>query len=379
MKTESLMWGMATGACPGQAQNRPLSREELEKRLRKTGDTPFAVTDIDIDLEDGLFVPVGQLNELRRSALEQLQEQMLSVSRRPSVGEQKQNPYQTEEPASLKKSRQPFLNVWISTEKQLPMLLKHPYVAMVTLDGCGNAAKLAEQIHQAGKQTAYALPHVLRETSEQLLEKGMDWKQFDRIWVRSYDGIGFAKDTLGIPVEKLALDAGLYVFSREASADFLAEGFVGYTASMELNHKELTHMENSQAELMLYGYAPLMVSAQCVYKNYASCIKERKNGSKLQPEHLYLNDRYQKQFEVSRNCTHCYNVIYNSQPTSLLHQAREIRSLVFGSYRIVFRNETEQELQYILQQYTDAFVNGKEILPPKEGTFTNGHFRRGVD
>lgn len=109
--------------------------------------------------------------------------------------------------------------------------------------------KLAEQIHQAGKQTAYALPHVLRETSEQLLEKGMDWKQFDRIWVRSYDGIGFAKDTLGIPVEKLALDAGLYVFSREASADFLAEGFVGYTASMELNHKELTHMENSQAEL----------------------------------------------------------------------------------------------------------------------------------
>ena len=145
---------------------------------------------------------------------------MLSVSRRPSVGEQKQNPYQTEEPASLKKSRQPFLNVWISTEKQLPMLLKHPYVAMVTLDGCGNAAKLAEQIHQAGKQTAYALPYVLRETSEQLLEKGMDWKQFDRIWVRSYDGIGFAKDTLGIPVEKLALDAGLYVFSREASGRF---------------------------------------------------------------------------------------------------------------------------------------------------------------
>ena len=152
VKTEILMWGMATGACPGQAQNRPLSREELEKRLRKTGDTPFVVTDIDIDLEDGLFVPVGQLNELRRSALEQLQEQMLSVSRRPSVGEQKQNPYQTEEPAFLKKSRQPFLNVWISTEKQLPMLLKHPYVAMVTLDGCGNAAKLAEQIHQAGKR-----------------------------------------------------------------------------------------------------------------------------------------------------------------------------------------------------------------------------------
>ena len=56
----------------------------------------------------------------------------------------------------------------------------------------------------------------------------------------------------------------------------MADGFAGYTASMELNRKELAHMENKQAELMLYGYAPLMISAQCVYKNYASCIREQK-------------------------------------------------------------------------------------------------------
>ena len=134
-----------TGACPGQAQNRPLSGAELEKRLRKTGDTPFAVAELDIDLEDGLFVPVGQLNELRRSALEVLQEQMLCVSRRTHVGEQQKNPYQDEWVSVSKKNSQPFLNVWISTEKQLSMLLKHPDVAMITLDGCGNATKLAEQ------------------------------------------------------------------------------------------------------------------------------------------------------------------------------------------------------------------------------------------
>ena len=99
------------------------------------------------------------------------------------------------------------------------MLLKHPYVAMVTLDGCGNVAKLAEQIHQAGKQTAYALPHVLRETSEQLLEKGMDWKQFDRIWVRSYDGIGFAK-IHWVFRWKIGIGCRTVCFSREASADF---------------------------------------------------------------------------------------------------------------------------------------------------------------
>ena len=368
-----------TGACPGLAQNRPLFREELEKRLRKTGDTPFEVAELDIDLEDGLFVPVGQLNELRRSALEQLQNKLLEQKRRKAPEKQTEHPYQLKNAASGTENGKPLLNVWISSTKYLSMLLHNPSVGMITLEDYGTEHNLVEQIHQAGKQAGYAFPYVLRENSEQLLQKAAaDMQAFDRIWVRSYDGIGFAKETLGIPAKKLALDAGLYVFSNEAAADFLKDGFAGYTASQELNSKELAHMKNEQAELMIYGYAPLMISAQCVYKNYASCIKE-KHGAGAQNERLYLNDRYHKQFEVVRNCRHCYNVIYNSQPTSLLHQAKTIRKLDFASYRIVFRNESEGQRMEILNQYADAFVGGKEVSAPKEGTFTNGHFRRGVD
>ena len=64
------------------------------------------------------------------------------------------------------------------------------------------------------------VPYVLRENSEGLLRKqGSVLKQFDRIWVRSYDGIGFAREELYLPAEKLALDAGLYVSSNEAAVD----------------------------------------------------------------------------------------------------------------------------------------------------------------
>ena len=153
-------------------------------------------------------------------------------------------------------------------------------VDMVTLESFTNLEAALKEIHAAGKKAGYAFPYVLRENSEGLLRKQVSvLKRFDRIWVRSYDGIGFAKEELHLPAEKLALDAGLYVFSNEAADDFMAAGFTGYTASMELNRKELAHMENEQAELMLYGYAPLMISAQCVYKNYASCIKEQKKES----------------------------------------------------------------------------------------------------
>lgn len=367
------------GANPGLAQNRPLSAEELEKRLRKTGDTPFEVTKLESNLESGLFVPVGQINELRRSALEQLQDQMLVKSRRTGITEQKKNHYAWTETDPAVGQNHPELNVWISSAKHLSMLLAHPQIDMITLEDVEHCGKLAEEIHQAGKKTGYAFPYVLRENSEALLKKKKaELLLFDRIWVRSYDGIAFARDVLGLPMEKLALDGGLYVFSNEAAADFLTDGFAGYTASQELNSKELAHMKNEKAELMIYGYAPLMISAQCVYKNYASCVKEAHGGG-ARAERLYLNDRYQKQFEVQRNCRHCYNVIYNSQPTSLLHQAKVIRGLSFGSYRIIFREESEKQMLEILACYTGGFVQNGDVAAPKEGTFTNGHFRRGVD
>lgn len=372
-----------SGEIPGTAQNRPLSEDELRKRLSKTGDTPFCVQHLEIDLEDGLFVPVGQINELRRNALEQLQQAMLcSWRRNEAVTPQERPTDRKEQNEAIGSGDKPMLNVWLigSAQQNLNAVLENQMVDMVTLESFTNLEAALKEIHAAGKQAGYAFPYVLRENSEGLLRKQVSvLKRFDRIWVRSYDGIGFAKEELHLPAEKLALDAGLYVFSNEAADDFMAAGFAGYTASMELNRKELAHMENEQAELMLYGYAPLMISAQCVYKNYASCIKEQKKESGKQPQRLYLNDRYQKQFEVQRDCTNCYNVIYNSQPTCLLHHADEIGGLDFGAHRIVFRNESVKQMNGILQQYEDAFRSGRKIQPPKEGTYTNGHFRRGVD
>lgn len=372
-----------SGEIPGTAQNRPLSEDELRKRLSKTGDTPFCVQHLEIDLEDGLFVPVGQINELRRNALEQLQQAMLcSWRRNEAVTPQERPTDRMGQNEAIGSGDKPMLNVWLigSAQQNLNTVLENQMVDMVTLESFTNLEAALKEIHAAGKQAGYAFPYVLRENSEGLLRKQVSvLKRFDRIWVRSYDGIGFAKEELHLPAEKLALDAGLYVFSNEAADDFMAAGFAGYTASMELNRKELAHMENEQAELMLYGYAPLMISAQCVYKNYASCIKEQKKESGKQPQRLYLNDRYQKQFEVQRDCTNCYNVIYNSQPTCLLHHADEIGGLDFGAHRIVFRNESVKQMHGILQQYEDAFRSGRKIQPPKEGTYTNGHFRRGVD
>ena len=62
-----------TGEIVTEAQNRPASEEELVKNLKKTGDTCFVVEDAEVQLDDGVFVPVGWIKELRRNVLEQIE------------------------------------------------------------------------------------------------------------------------------------------------------------------------------------------------------------------------------------------------------------------------------------------------------------------
>ena len=185
-----------SGEIPGPAQNRPLSEDELRKRLSKTGDTPFCVQHLEIDLEDGLFVPVGQINELRRNALEQLQQAMLCSWRRNEAGTPQERPTdRKEQNEAIGSGDKPMLNVWLigSAQQNLNTVLENQMVDMVTLESFTNLEAALKEIHAAGKKAGYAFPYVLRENSEGLLRKQVSvLKRFDRIWVRSFDGIGFA-------------------------------------------------------------------------------------------------------------------------------------------------------------------------------------------
>ena len=57
---------------PETARNKPLTEEWLKDRLNRTGSTPFTFAELRIELEEGLSLPVSEINEVRRQALETL-------------------------------------------------------------------------------------------------------------------------------------------------------------------------------------------------------------------------------------------------------------------------------------------------------------------
>lgn len=104
---------------------------------------------------------------------------------------------------------------------------------------------------------------------------------------KSYDAAAFVRQELGAETP-LILDHSLYSWNSAARDVFLQLAPERDTVPLELNRSELFARDNHHSEAMVYGYLPLMTSAQCVHANTEKC--DRKRGI------LYLKDRYGKYF-----------------------------------------------------------------------------------
>ncbi len=64
------------------AKNSSLSKEIIKEKLSKLGNTVYEINNIQIDIDDNLFIPVKNLNQLRRKCIAYLNEARLSLIRK---------------------------------------------------------------------------------------------------------------------------------------------------------------------------------------------------------------------------------------------------------------------------------------------------------
>lgn len=382
------------------AQNRPLTKEVVTEKITKTGNTPFVFEKLEVTMDDDIFMPVNQLNQLRRGALEALEEALLKPYERTlpelvktsstetdrqttgnAINEKQisgQSLSQTSRQQSAGSSTE--VRVLIEDTEQLPAVLKADFVDTVYLDCMlytreNLIRKLSEDIdrvHASGKKAFYVFPFIFRQQTSLFYEKIMpELKKLplDGIMVRSLDEIAFIKEW-GNENWQMVSDSNLYTYSNEASEYFYRLGMMQDTIPVELNRKEILRRENSRSEMIIYGRLPLMITAQCIHKNTLGCMH--------QPKVLNLKDRYSVHFPVKNFCSECYNVIYNSLPVCLFKEDVTVKKIAPAAVRLSFTTETEEEAEQILTIYGDIYKNGG-ILGQLPMECTNGHFKRGVE
>ena len=353
-----------------QALRQPLTADKIAKQIKKTGGTPFYFDTLDIETKGDVFLPVQALNDLRRMGLDRLEAAVLGQFMREG-GCRDTRPVKKWEGGGEGFRIQTLLE----RPDTLKSVLEFPEVSEVFLDSTGFDAAgwktAAEDCHRAGKKCLLALPHIFRKEAEQYLKEKKELMQkagFDGVLVRNLEEAEFLRS------ENLrfmqVFDHSVYAYNRFAREELMRQGADRLTLPVELNSRELARLGCEGSDLLVYGYLPMMLSAQCIRKTMEGCSGK--------PETLYLKDRMGKEMPVKNICRFCYNIFYNSTPLSLFGDKQPVKKLNPGGIRLSFTIESPSEVRQITGAFVRSWVYGEEgTLPERE--YTRGHFKRGVE
>ncbi|WP_448860725.1 DUF3656 domain-containing U32 family peptidase [Clostridium sp.] len=378
---ESRMAG-GIGAVVQTAVKQPMSKERIEKQLGKTGNTPYYFENLEVETGGSPFVPVQELNELRRSAFEQLTGEILRPYRREmpenkacETGKGRQN---LEDENNIgNKTALYRIHVSVEHPAQLKAALSVPEVGAIYLDSAEFGAEQwnewVSRCHEADKQCLLVMPHIFRDRAKEYFEthrSRLESVGFDGLVIRAWEELELVREwKISIP---LVMDYGIYTMNHRAE-DFVREMApelpMRFTLPVELNSRELEARGSRERELLVYGSVPVMVTAQCIRKTVEGCSKC--------PEYLYLRDRKKKVFPVRNQCRFCCNTIYNSSPLSLLKDKKQIDRLQPEVLRLAFTLESAAQTGEVLDAYVKTFLHQEPV--ELEGEFTRGHFKRGVE
>ena len=352
-----------------EALSQPMSRERIEKQLRKTGNTEFEFFFLKAEIGEKVFLPMQSLNELRREALETLEKVICEKYRRS--GEVK-DPEEDKTELSMEEE---VLSGWtasVRTAEQMEVILEEEAIGRIYAD-CTMFPRIWEKdsyvewitkVHAAGKEIYLVMPYIFRERTRKQYEAaynrifGAGW---DGILIANYESFAFLKEH-GY-TGRIMTDYNLYEFNQESRKFWKEKGVFEFTAPVELTERELQDLRVKDGEVIVYGYLPMMISAGCIQKTTRGCLK--KSGQTT------ITDRYRNPFVVKNECDYCYNILYNYVPLYLGDRMEEVYQIGPGRIRLMFTTERQQEVRQILS----AYFEGKEL---PEGTYTRGHWKRGI-
>lgn len=348
----------------------PAERKNVAERISKTGDTPFEFENIDITMDNDIFVPNGALNKLRREAIEGLQNEILMQYKRTASASYS---WKSKKTSEIKPSGDPKVIASVRDGKQLYRLLEYDNISEIYIDSSkyGRRDFVKEFnddvfcVNNAEKKAYLALPVIFRRSTRDYFETISDQLKkidFEGFIVRNYEEFFWVKTRFA--GKKIVTDHNMYTYNDMAKSMFFDNGADADTMPLELNQKEINRRNNKGSQMIIYGYYPLMVSAQCVHKNSYKCDRT--------PQITYLKDRYNKIFPVWNNCSECYNIIYNSCPTVLFNNMQKIKNAGIDALRLDFTFEKPEEIDTVMAAFESNSADGiKE--------YTNGHFKRGVE
>jgi len=320
---------------PEKALKVATDRKRIEENLLKLGNTPFECTEIFVEMDEGLSLPVSEINAVRRNVCNLLSEERIKRQKR-DVHEYTFNRN------NIRQKRELFISCSVSTKEQLKVAEKLKIKRIYAPENLCSG----DMIVKCSELTKY------------------DKSSGDRLYISS---VGEIKKHM----KKELHGSSRLNITNSISGDFYSRYLNSAILSHELTVKEISEIcKNVDMELGVtaYGYLELMICENCPIKAMGKCQNHR-------PVYK-LKDRMNESFPLV--CTEsCQLKVLNSKPLFMADKLEDLKNIGLSFINLDFTIENADETEKIIKLYIDA-LSGKSVSSRAENTFTRGHFYRGI-
>lgn len=358
---------------PIDALKTPISVERVVKQISKTTNTPFSFENITVLLDDGLYVPsISTLNELRRTALEKVEQEILSRAKRTLLDLSKNSKESITYTPNVKNPEISVLFRQLDLDFDYTKLNKEKitniYVSL-ELFISKKYSKIISYFSDNYNLYIY-VPSIIKTNYKNIALSAIEQA------IMVYNIKGFIVSNIGDfeLLKKYSKDyefIGNYtlnVFNNNTMEEYRKLGLSRITLSRELNQeliKEMLANANINTEMIIYGNLPLMASSYCFLgktnKCYPDCGTNCKKNNKY-----YLKDRLGFNFRVVPNSIETVTLICNSKTLSV-----STKDLPVNFVRLDILDESINEIN----EAVDKAYNREKL----EGLqYTNGNLYREV-
>jgi len=394
---EGFCGSAATTFLAERAIKRPLTIETIAKQIDRLGSTIFSLNHLECTIDGEVMVPVSEMNDARRRAVEELERARLAAYDRSPLPSKR---YKVGDFIAADKQKQPLvvpeltvnvdnidkLKVCIASGADIIMFggesFKHQ---VITPDHYRQAVAL---VRESGKKIILNTPRIAKQWQINEVKTELNLFQElqpDGVSISNLGVLQVAKQLVNVPLHG---DYPLNIYNDLAVQFFAEQGLTSVTLSPELNCSQITEMNHDgkvALECLVHGYLTLMVSEYCMIGSYLGGLHTGKCKQACLRGEYRLNDRKNEHFPVVTD-QYCRMHILNGKELSMLPHVPKFRTMGVDRIRIEGKKGTPEYLGKMTALYKEILQQGEQhplLMQDKVGTveheqITRGHYFRGV-
>lgn len=383
-----------------------LSKEKIETQIQKLGNTPYTLKDIEIDLDEGVSMPISVLNQMRRDCIELLDQERIKIKGRKF--KENRLKYQPDRVNKQKKlNTVPKIRVKVKNLEQLEAVLKYN-VDLIYYEDINTLSKALEMVSNISKESIvsnvnnintsgeksssventesrliYSVPRIIRNKEYKQFETLDNIKGINKVQIGNWGSMEYFKG------KDLNIDCYLNAFNSESINHFKDEGAGTVCLSQELNLNEIKQTlkyTDVEIEAVIYGYTPMMITEYCPMGVVVRDCKKDKRVAKCKESSYALRDFTDASYRITQDIF-CRSTIYNSKVTCMLDNLYELDEIGIDVFRIDFTVEDSEMVKKVIEAHIEVLSNDFKLGEKATNLYKKldeigtvaGHYYKGVE